>query len=248
MMRRLLLSAALAAVARAATAQVGPIPGYGPLPPAAVTACSAPVVTNIGTASNLPGATVTLTGVTVPAGALIVVVVNEANNTFISPSSMTDGTNTYSFDTNTGDIYYVANASALSGATITYTKQISGDDTVISAFYATNIAASSPIDSATHGLGSTTVTSGTPVQSGELFVAQLFVESSAAPTITQDTGDGWVFPPNTVSLFDGSTLFQTLSGGTQVNVGTGTKTYTPTITGGGTIFDTATQIIGFKHC
>lgn len=77
---------------------------------------------NIGTVTDSTSATVTLTGVTVPAGSLIVVVVTETVTT--STPSVADGVNTYSnvyatsLAPGMASMFYAANA-GLSSGTIT---------------------------------------------------------------------------------------------------------------------------------
>jgi hypothetical protein len=234
-------------------AQIGPIPGMGPLPFASTAAaCGTPAVTSIGTNQNVAGATLTLTGVTVPAGSLIVVVVAETGG----GGTVADGVNTYSTATNQVDaqlttiltIFFAPNAT-LSAGTITYTKAVSGDATNISAFYSSNILTASPQDAAVTASASSTtntpsVTSGTPAQSGELFVGAVSDTPTTNQTFSQDTTHGWAAPPNSIQNA-GATLL--LAGGTQVNAGTGTKIFSPTFSGGSTP-SIAIAVVGFKHC
>ena len=225
--------------------QIGPIPGMGPLPfAAAASGCAAPVVTNIGTATIATGTTVSISGVTVPAGSLIVIVMDGAAGTI----SASDGHNTYSTAASasaggaTAAILFAANASLTSG-TITVTDS-GGGGLDMSAVYASNIATASPQDAAVTATKTTTgtLTSGTPAQAGELFVAGTVAAAASSPTMTQDTGHGWAFPPNAVS----NTFSETLGGGTQVNSGTGTKIFNPSFSP--TAVAQLTAIVGFKHC
>lgn len=243
-MKRLLLGLLLSTLLGA---QVGPLPGAGPfMPMEVVTSGCVPAVTNIGTNSNTTGATLTLTGVTVPAGSLIIVIVDE-NGSNVALGSVADGVNTYSSAGSTfGKIFFAANAS-LSGGTITYTKNVSGDTATISAAYATGVATVSPLDAAVTatatGSGtSPSVTSGTPGQSGELFIGMVSpLATSGSITMTQDAGHGWSFPPNFVD-----TTVTAVGGGNQVNAGTGTKIFAPTLTGTSITWDAG--VFGFKHC
>lgn len=255
MIQRLLLGAALAlGLADGAPAQVGPIPGMGPLPFAGgAAACGTPAVTNIGN-GGATGGNPAITGVTVPSGSLILVV---ATDEVAALGSVSDGVNTYSLATSisanggglqTG-LFYAPNAS-LSSGTITYTRGSGSVAAEISAVYSSNILGVSPLDTAVSATaqGSSaapSVTSGTPVQSGELFVGGLGAISAAGLTITQDTGHGWAFPPNTGSQADGFGSLVFASGGTQVNAGTGTKIFAPTLNAAR---PWGILVAGFKHC
>jgi len=221
------------------------------------------IVTNIGTASNTSGATVTLTGVTVPAGALIFVVAVEyiggTNTTGGSISDATNGSYTAGTALPNGDnpsyvqyrgfgrYYYFPNSGALSGATITYTKNSNNAQAAISAFYATGILATSPLDTAVTASNSDspstnplfTLTSGTPSVAGELMVA--VVTTDATGWFVQDTGHGWAVPP--ISVYTGGT--GEINGGTQVNTGTGTKSFSPG-NNSGQARNYAAWVLGFK--
>ena len=110
-------------------------------------------VTSLGAGTNNVG-TNTLGSVTVPAGALIVVRVVERNATG-AVGTISDGTNTYTVaasDLLNGSaalgsvsLFYVKAASALSGATITYSKAVSGSKSALTAFYATGIDTANPL-------------------------------------------------------------------------------------------------------
>jgi hypothetical protein len=256
---RPLVGALLASVVAltAAPAQVAPGPAMVPnFVPSAAGCSGAPATTNINAATGNTGATLTLTGVTVPTGSLIVVVVAEFNFTS-TLGSVSDGLNTYSLAASQSPnnsaangvfgVFYAFNAGGLSSGTITYTRNASGVDAYVSAFYATNVAASSPIDANVTKTGfgavnSPTLTSGTPGQAGELFVAAMTFLGAGGIGFTQDTTNGWAAPPAATSVFDN----QMVAGGSQVNAGTGTKTFHPTTTG--TSPATASVILGFKHC
>lgn len=199
-------------------------------------------VVPISTATQQTGSgtiTATVPAGGVPAGSLICVAVDE-RATVGNPSCADAATNTYTrilseVATSRGqlDLFYAWNASALTaGQTITVTK--AGNDAIaVSAFYATGIQTSSdPHDSAVDAVatGSTTtpsVTSGTPSASGDLFVALLAQTNTS--TFTQDTTHGWLSPPP-IEANPGGTSPAQLDGGTQINSGTGTITFAPTIT------------------
>jgi len=209
------------------------------------------ITTNIGTNSNTSGATVTLTGVTVPAGAMIFVVTDE----YISSvgGTLADTVNTYTAGTaianennagyGFGKYFYVLNCVALNNGTITYTKSTSGDTALISAFYVTGIATSSALDTAVtstaYGSGTISLTSGTPAVAGELFVAFATSYDAYKNWFTQDTTHGWATPPTAVN----STSHH-IDGGTQVNTGTGTKIFAPSGSDVNTHY--AAWILGFE--
>lgn len=250
MIKRLAFALVLFAGLTLARAQIGPLPGMAVLPPPSSAAgCAAPVVTNIGTNANTAGATLTLSAVTVPAASLIVVIVAEDDGG-AGGGSISDGVNTYTSASLSGignvlvgtlHTFFAPNAS-LSGGTITYTKNTSGDATSITAIYASNILTVSPLDAAvkataTGNSAAPTVTSGTPAQSGELFVGGIGVNGTE--TFTQDSGHGWSSPPNS----SGSTF--PAFGGAQVNAGTGTKIFAPTLSASNLW---GINVVGFKHC
>lgn len=214
-------------------------------------------VTNLGVASNSAGGTLALTGLTVPAGSLIVVIAAEENGTGAN-GSVSDGTNNYSVANTasgfgavgSGRVFF-APAAALTNGTITYTKGGPAiSNTCLSAFYATGIAQSSPLDSAVTATGSggsnagtTTIniTSGTPKQYGELFVG-CYMAVNAPPTFTLDAGDGWATPPNKTN-----TGVTAVAGGSQVNGATSLATvaFKPTQSGGGPNYFWSAVILGF---
>lgn len=225
-----------------------------------------PVTTNIGTQvshGGNPTTTATIASVTVPAGALIVVVsVDRSNLTAAAGATCSDGTNgsytaglvkKYQQDSgfNTSmTFFYFANSAALSGATITCVSQdAGGPNPIISAFYATNILTTSPLDTAvtaTVGINNSaanppfTLTSGTPSVTGELIVAFVGWQSGTTD-LTLDTGDGWSAIPTNIADASSSTA---ILGGHQVNSGTGTVVFKP-VNSGTSIFGRA-FIIGFK--
>jgi hypothetical protein len=243
-MKRLWIAFALALLSALAGLAQG-IPGQT-TGKAGGAACSiqTPAVTNIGTNNSAGVSTVTLAGVTVPAGSLIIVEVIDASSTI--GGSVSDGVNTY---TASGGVFlnnvstngfmrtwFAPNAS-LSAGTITYTLQATTAAS-ISAIYSSNIITSSPLDSAVTAtaFGSSTtptVTSGTPASTGELFVAGI---GEGGSTFTQDSGHGWTSPPNVDSN-------NNVAGGKQVNAGTGTKIFAPTL-GASTTW--AVNVLGFK--
>lgn len=212
-------------------------------------------VTNIGTNSNSAGATVAITVPVggVPSGALICFAVDENSGAAGGSVADTSG-NTYNLVSTVGlnnDIasngfgrfYYVQNATALSsGNSITWTKQVSGNQASVSAFYATGVATASALDASVTAtaFGSSTtptVTSGTPGQAGELFVGALW--SKAGGTFTQDSGNSWAIPFNQ----GGATAATQVNGGNQVNAGSGTKTFAPTLSSS---VPWSTGVWGFK--
>ena len=210
-------------------------------------------VTNIGTNSSSEIGTtlsVTVGAGGVPVGALIVVETievtwpNQTGTLSASCAALTDTqSNAYTvayagiaqYLNQLNCVYYAIISNALvSGNTIKYTGQSSSGDYAMSAFYATGIASSSPLDTAvtatTSVASGTTIaslTSGTPAVSGELFVALCL---SGTSTYTQSSG-GWATPP--VAVYNGdSNIYNSgvygVYGGTLINAGTGTKIFSPT--------------------
>ena len=105
------------------------------------------------TANNAAGATLTQAGIYVPSGALILVAVTEFGS--VTAGSLSDGgTNTYTLLTSelmSGSVgivmlFYTLNALALTNATFTYTKGLTGDKASMSLQYVLGIAASSAVD------------------------------------------------------------------------------------------------------
>jgi len=220
-----------------------------------------PVVTNIGTQSANAAGSISLTGVTVPAASLIIVEGSAFNST---GGTVSDGVNIYTALTpsaaagsNGATLFYAPNAS-LSGGTITYTPNAGNNTRAMSAAWVSNITTSSPLDTSvtasTTGSGTSpiapSITSGTPAQTGELFVGLVGGDGNgaSAASMTQDTADGWAFPPNfKVDPAGAGTFF---GGGTKVNSGAGTRTFAPAVsfTGGAASKSWVIAVYGFKHC
>lgn len=170
-------------------------------------------VTDLGTGSNSAGATLALTSLTVPAGALIVVLVTE--NTSASAGTCADGaSNTYAVPSGGSvalpssngfvQIFRAYNVSALTNQSITYTKQTSGRACAISAFYVTGIQTSGdPVDASVTATASGTssapaATTGTPSQIGTLLVMGVGWENASAGTaFTQSTNANFGAPFST---------------------------------------------------
>lgn len=218
-------------------------------------------VTNIGTKNSVStGSSLVMTGVTVPAGALIVVGTGESGSgsTYTGTGSLTDSAgNTYSrvsnyFNNSTangvGVVWYCLNALALSSQSITLTKNLSSsNDAVMSAFYATGIGTldSTVTASATGSTNSPSLTSGTPSGANELLVAFAIAAGPASTmTYTQDSTNGWATPPNFITADDGLNGSAAVGGGTQVNSTANARTFHPTTVG--YTLGTATFILGFK--
>lgn len=200
------------------------------------------VVTNIGTIQQAAGASaaVTVPASGVPAGALVIVIAGEDSLTPGGSVADTAG-NTYSVGASKanvsgfGRIFYAWNVAALvSGNSITYTKQTSGDKVAVSACYATGIQTTSdPIDGAftATASGSSTspsVTSGTAAVSGELVVGASVALGRDIDTFTQDAA--YSTPPTAINNAGAGSVNPLVAGGNLVNAGTGAKTYAPTIT------------------
>lgn len=210
-------------------------------------------VTAAGKNNNSTGATVAVTGLSIPANVLIIATdVDNSNGT--PAGSMTDSSsNTYTNATNlstggsTGNsfagVWYFSNNSA-SLTSVTYTKRLSGNSASIGVTYATGIRTTSPLDSAVTktatGTGTTPSSgaSGVPTIANSLLYAFTGEQAGAAVTWTQDTGNGW---PS--SNFNNISASRTNSiDGTQVT--SASKTYAPTYTGGSDAW--AVTVIGFK--
>lgn len=188
-------------------------------------------ITSIGSNTGAAGATLTLTGVTVPAGALIIVCTVE--NGAAAIGTVSDSVNGSYTNINNGNfgtvggIFYFNNTASLSSATITFTKNASGNDTDIAAFYATGQATSSVVDTAASatnfsGGGNPTVTSGTPANSGDLFVGMAGPNTNVV-SWTQSTGfTNAIGSAGVVSVCS-------LGLGYAVNAGTTALTYNPTV-------------------
>ena len=232
---------------------LGIILGLLPLP-----AFAAISVTTLGThaASTATTNSVTIGVGGVPTGALVVVEVldytsagspvlgtvgDTKGNSYTSITSGNPNSNTQSV----AAIFYAWNITALVNTNvITYTTNASATDFLeISVFYATGIQTSStPLDtsvtaSAVSNSASPTVTSGTPGVAGELFAAAL--AANIASDFTQDTGNGWAAPFDTGNGAPGISV----NGGNQVNAGSGTKVFSPTMSNGD---ESWLAVVGFK--
>ena len=200
--------------------------------------------TNIGTATSSSGATCALTGVTVPAGSLIMVCINSYEALGGSCSDSLNGTYTFGASQILGgggsgyqQVFYFANSAALSSGTITFTKKTIGSVVTISAFYVTGAQALAPIDpavTASTGLANTSspsITSGVPSSDFELIVGMLAVTGDAAITYTQ--ASGFSTPPVEASQTSGLNYFVE-AGGTILNPTKTAVTFNPTLTTSGT--------------
>lgn len=218
------------------------------------------VVTSLGQSANTSGATLTLGSITVPSGSLIVVCIADKSSATPPAGSLSDGgTNAYATAASRvlngaaangfGEILYAYNSVALSGATFTYTKAVSGSRAAISAFYATGIqTGSDPLDSAatqtaTGASNAPTVTSGVPTVAGDLFVG-VIARTGAAGAFTQDSGSAWATPPVEAISGTNGTTDARIDGGTFVNAVASALTYAPTFAG--TAVGWAELIVAFK--
>lgn len=220
--------------------------------------------TTIDQTYSTSGATVaaTVPGGGVPSGCLIIVCVMENNGTEGGSVSDTAG-NTYNLALSrlfTGDgdsfarVYYSYDVAALtSGQSITFTKRTSGDRAGITAFYVTGEQTSSdPYDSAGSKSSASTannpsITSNSPAESGELFAAFSCWRGASSDSYTLDTGNGWTGPPPTdVRGTGGAGAHPQISGGFQVNSGSGTKTHNPTVNPSASDNASALFIVCFK--
>lgn len=230
---------------------------------ASVTLSSSISLTQIITnETGFSGTMVTTTGVAVPTGSLILVAVRDDTSSVGTRTCVDSKSNTYTtvsqvaINNNTGlgavTLFYAWNCIALTSTdTITVSSAHTSEIIQMTACYASGIQTSSdPQDTAVKatntGVSTTpSVTSGTPVQAGELFVGVLGVGITEATDegFNQDTGNGWAAPPNRRFNTDG-TRGGSVEGGTLVNAGTGTKTYAPTTN---VSQNWGIIITGFKH-
>lgn len=199
-------------------------------------------ITDLGSANSSSGnGTVSLTipAGGVPVGATLFVAINDVSfvATYTGETLVDTGLNTYSLvDSVAIDgsgtaqgwtaLWAAPVTTALvSGNTITYDCCSATAKVVIDVFYVTGLG---PLDSATLATadGSSaapSVTSGTPAVKFEFFVG-VVGWNIATGTFTQEAG--WYAPPDNSQTTPG----QRISGGTFVDITTGTVTYAPTIT------------------
>jgi hypothetical protein len=161
-------------------------------------------LTSLGSIGGSTGTTLALTGVTVPAGSVVVVSVNDSSTTGVGGALADGGINTYTraaalTNNNQNPNGFTAaweawNTAALSSATITYTRVQSGRPTGMSAFYATGADTSaSPLDVTATAYGSSanpSVTGGVPAVANELVVGIVGWPGNTSDAYTQDTTHG----------------------------------------------------------
>lgn len=196
------------------------------------------VVTSIGTVNSTSGATavVTVGAGGVPAGCIVVVAVTDNSNAAPGGSMADTGGNSYSAIHGASQNATQANGfgrlwhslalvtALVNTNTITYTKAISGSNATLSAAYITGanpIGVDAAVSATATGSSTTpSVTSGTPIRAGELFIGWASNGTSSV-AITQDAGNGgWVSPPDSTS--------SRLIGANQTNAAATTRTYAPT--------------------
>ena len=201
------------------------------------------------TANNAAGATLTQAGIYVPSGALILVAVTEFGS--VTAGSLSDGgTNTYTLLTSelmSGSVgivmlFYTLNALALTNATFTYTKGLTGDKASMSLQYVLGIAASSAVDATVTAVaqGSSTtpsVISGAPGTTGEYIVGVVGWDGGGAYTLTNVAP--FATPFDTVNTQNAASL----GGGCWNSSATTAVTYAPTLS---TTAPWASIIAGFK--
>jgi hypothetical protein len=167
------------------------------------TAAANPATVALGTAASTTGAACAISNVDAPPGATIVVLVNEGSGpTPGGTGAVADGINSGNYQLASsvpfngdwiGCVFYFANSAALSNATITYTKKITGNFVAMSAFYVTGLAAGSVLDAAvtataTGNSNAASVTSGLPSAPYELILGAAFFAAGASVTFTQVSG------------------------------------------------------------
>ena len=189
---------------------------------------------DIGSSNNAAGATLTLTGVTVPANSLVCVAVSEA--VAVTAGTLSDGTNSYTAITSElmstsvgiGVIFEFFYTGAQSNLTLTYTKGGTGDKCSMAAFYALGVNGTTPVDSAVTAVAQSTsatptITSGVPTQSGDLIVAMVAYDYSSGEALTNAAP--FAIPFDNVIAQTAAQL-----GGGNLNVaGSLAVTYAPTI-------------------
>lgn len=213
-------------------------------------------VFDMGSSSNSSGATLTLTNFdfVVPAGALIVVCVNElgAGGAGTVSDNAPLGANTYTLATSEaiqgggalGQIFYAYNVNPMIGnRTVTYTKQTTGDKAGMSVFCVTGALTTSGVldtavtAAAASNTASPTVTGGTPGQAGELMVGCTFWDAAASITFTDPSG--WIGPPDNQQGQPNAAL----AGGYWINPNSTAATFAPTLSAPE---NQSTIVVGFK--
>lgn len=218
-------------------------------------------VTSIGTNANTSGTTVAISGASVPAGALIVAAATDSSISSVfgycadsvngSYASITQAWLDNSESRGFGQVFYFENSAALSSAALTYTKDSNNSKALISALYATGIATTSALDSAVTAsaygvsVGPSSFSSGTPSQTGELFVGWMsYLLNNSSLSFNQDTTDGWTSTGGLATVgTTGPGTQSTGGGGNQVNAGGGTIKFNPSDTNAQSW---AAFIVGFK--
>lgn len=205
-------------------------------------------VVNLGTNADGSTGTCSLTGITVPAGATIVVFVfDHVTGTINAPGDPVNGSYTNiagamshpnnSAASGTAAIYYLKGVQALTNSSIIWNKIGTAEVAGISAFYILGAGAlDNNVTAASFGNGTqiTFLTSNTPSGPNELFIGAVAYDNSS--TCTQDsTNAAWTTPFNQVS---GIGLF----GGHVTNATQSTLTYSPTLGATGLW---AAYIVGF---
>jgi hypothetical protein len=215
-------------------------------------------ITDIGAAVSTTGSTIALSGVTVPAAAIVVL---SQESTNFSSSSITDTAgNTYTkifgpIFLNGGSSNGVAawlcqTALALSSGTITYHRTGSASGSISACYVSgmTNPVIDTAVSQSTTGTNSGsghppyTLVSGSPAGAGEVFFAACAIGPSGN-FLTLDTGNGWSHPPDNTGGGGGA---DTPCYGAQVNAGTGTVTSAPQQSGFFASYSFAGFVIAIK--
>jgi hypothetical protein len=217
-------------------------------------------VTDLGTATSTDaGSNLAISGITVPAGAMIYVMgvsvvtsppttitaTDSAGDTFIPIFSGTRVTTTNTC----GFALYCKSSLGFTGGNITVHSSLASADMAMSALYATGFVGGVPtldpaVTATTNGAFSAkplyTLTSGAPSVAGELFV-QGFTSNQGTNNWNLDTGNGWAHPPDQRNTSQGDEY-----GGWLVNAGTGTKIAQPSNGSGFSNIPVFGWIVGFK--
>jgi hypothetical protein len=197
----------------------------------------APMAFAIGIGSTT-GVTCSITGVNVPAGALIVVVVADLGPVNGGPPTLGPASDTVNgsyavaasllSSAGGGAVFHFANSAALSGATISYsTASPGGNLQTMTAFYVMGMAAGSVLDTAVTASAQATstapsVASGVPAVANELIVGALIFGGPAA-NFNQSPGFGGALPIGDI----GSGL--NAAAGVVFETAAAAKTFAPTL-------------------
>lgn len=191
-------------------------------------------VTSQGGGANNTGTFVSMNPTSNIVGGSLIVVVVGSNDTSLRLTGVSDSAgNTYTLAKNSAvsgrvaGIWYCLNATALTtSSTISYTKTTNNSGvgiSVCSATYTGILSLDLNTNPTTGNSTAPSITSGTPSTAGELFIGAVGAGHNSGGTFTQ--ASGW----SNCLTFEAGAGVGSAMGGFQVNAGTGTLTYNPTI-------------------